>query len=344
MLWILPMSRNSSENKSILVTGGAGFIGSHLADFILKKDHKVIILDDLSTGSIDNIVEALKHPNCEFVEGTILDSDLIERLVAKSGLVFHLAAVVGVKNVVSEPRRGIEVNVGGTENVLKSASKHNVRTVLASSSEVYGISRDIPFREDGDRVLGPTHIHRWSYAASKALDEHLGFSYASEGLPVTAARYFNAYGPRIDESGYGSVIARFIAQAFRSEKLTLYGDGNQTRSFTFVSDTVEGTWLAGTHPNAIGRVFNIGSGKETSIRELAIEICRQVGCEAIFEYIPFEDVYGPAFQDIYRRVPSIEQARNLLGFEPSVPLQDGLKMTIEWARNNFVSANSSSQK
>jgi UDP-glucose 4-epimerase len=340
----MPMSPNSSHNMPVLITGGAGFIGSHLADFILKKDRKVIILDDLSTGSIENIDEAMKHPNCEFIEGSILDPKLVEELVSKSGLVFHLAAVVGVKNVVSQPRRGIEVNVGGTENVLRSASKHKIRTVLASSSEVYGISRDIPFREDGDRVLGPTHVHRWSYAASKALDEHLGFSYAAEGLPVTAVRYFNAYGPRIDESGYGSVIARFIAQAFRGEKLTLYGDGNQTRSFTYVSDTIEGTWLAGTHPDAVGQVFNIGSGTETSVRELANEICRQVGCEAIFEYIPFEDVYGPAFQDIYRRVPSIKRAQSLLGFKPSVSLRDGLKLTIEWARKNYISANSSSQK
>ena len=164
--------------------------------------------------------------------------------------------------------------------------------MLASSSEVYGISREIPFVEDGPRVLGPTEIQRWSYAASKALDEHLGFTYAAEGLPVTSVRYFNAYGPRIDESGYGSVIARFMTQAFKNEPMSLYGDGNQTRSFTFVSDTVAGTDLAGTHPDAVGQVFNIGSGVETSIRQLAQEICRQTGVEPVFNYIAFEDVDG----------------------------------------------------
>jgi len=338
------MDLNESEKSPALVTGGAGFIGSHLVDFLLERGHPVAILDDLSTGRQENIRHAVRNPRCRFIQGTILDAPLVDKLVADSKLVFHLAAVVGVKNVVSEPRRGIEVNIGGTENVLRSAWKHKVRVVLASSSEVYGISRDIPFREDGDRVLGPTHVQRWSYAASKSLDEHLGFTYAAEGLPVTAVRYFNAYGPRIDESGYGSVIAKFMAQAFKGERLTLYGDGNQTRSFTYITDTVEGTYLAGTHPAAAGEVFNIGSGTETSVRQLALEICRQVGCEPVFEYIPFEEVYGPSFQDIYRRVPSIERARNLLGFVPIVPLAEGLARTIEWARKNFVSANSSTQK
>jgi UDP-glucose 4-epimerase len=287
-----------------------------------------------------NIEHVIDRDDVNFIEGDILDSDLVEKQVEKSDLVFHMAAVVGVQNVVKIPRRGIEVNVGGTENVLRSAFKHDTRVVLASSSEVYGISRDIPFREDGDRTLGPTNVQRWSYAACKALDEHLGLTYVSEGLPVASVRYFNAYGPRIDESGYGSVIAKFIAQAFRNEEMTLYGDGNQTRSFTYVRDTVRCTYLAGTHPDAIGEVFNVGSGVETSIRELAVEICRQTGVDPVFKYIPFEKAYGPAFQDIYRRVPSMEKAKNILGFEYQVDLQEGLKRTIEWAKANYVSANS----
>jgi len=331
-------------NTPALVTGGAGFIGSHLVDFLLDNGHPVSIIDDLSTGSIENISQVLDNPKCEFIEGTILDPDLVDSLVGKARLVFHLAAVVGVKNVVSFPRKGIEVNVGGTENVLKSAWKYKTRVVLASSSEVYGISRDIPFKEDGDRVLGPTHIQRWSYAASKALDEHLGLTYSDEGLEVTAVRYFNAFGPRIVESGYGSVIAKFMAQAFGGEKLSIFGDGNQTRSFTYVSDTVKGTYLAGTHPDAVGQVFNIGSGVETSIRELAHEISKIIGNDPVFEFIPFEDVYGPAFQDIYRRVPSIDKARSLLGFEPVLSLREGLEKTIAWARQNYNSANSSSNK
>ncbi len=335
------MNSLTPDKTPVLVTGGAGFIGSHLVDFLLDKGHKVSILDDLSTGSHGNIAHCVDNPGCGFIEGTILDSDLVDKLISGAKLVFHLAAVVGVKNVVEFPRKGIEVNVGGTENVLRSAASYKCRVVLASSSEVYGHSRDIPFKEDGDRVLGPTNIQRWSYAASKALDEHLGLTYAAEGLPVSAVRYFNAYGPRIDESGYGSVIARFMSQAFKGEKLTLYGDGNQTRSFTYVSDTVEGTYLAGTHPDAVGEVFNIGSGDETSIRDLAHEICRIIGNDPAFDFKSFEDVYGPAFQDIYRRVPSIEKARNLMGFEPVLSLRDGLEKTIEWAREHYVSANNS---
>jgi UDP-glucose 4-epimerase len=334
------MDNVSAENTPVLVTGGAGFIGSHLVDFLLQQGHRVTILDDLSTGSRANIAPAVDDHQCKFVEGTVLDWDLVNDLVGEAELVFHLAAVVGVKNVVDHPRRGIEVNVGGTENVLRAASRCGARVVLASSSEVYGMSREIPFTEDGPRVLGPTEIQRWSYAASKALDEHLGFTYAAEGLPVTSVRYFNAYGPRIDESGYGSVIARFMTQAFKNEPMTLYGDGNQTRSFTYVTDTVAGTYLAATHPAAPGQVFNIGSGTETSIRQIAVEICRQTGVDPVFDYVSFEAVYGPAFQDIYRRVPSIEKARSMLGFEPKVGLADGLKNTIAWARKNYVSANS----
>ncbi|MFH1675735.1 MAG: NAD-dependent epimerase/dehydratase family protein [bacterium] len=334
------MKSASNENTPVLITGGAGFIGSHLADFLLEKGHPVIVLDDLSTGSLTNMEQALENPQFEFIEGSILNRDLVEELVSKSKLIFHLAAVVGVKNVVENPRKGIEVNFGGTENVLRAASKANTRIVLASSSEVYGISREIPFEEDGPRTLGPTNIQRWSYALCKALDEHLGLTYFNDGLQVSIVRYFNAYGPRISESGYGSVIARFISQAFKCKPFTLFGDGNQTRAFTFVNDTVNGTYLAGTHPNAIGEAFNIGSDRETSIRELAHEISRQAGCEAVFNYVPFEQAYGPGFQDIYRRVPSIEKAKSLLGFSPGVTLEKGLKLTIEWARENYVSANS----
>lgn len=327
------------ENTPVLVTGGAGFIGSHLVDFLLERGHRITILDDLSTGSRANIAHIVDNPSVKFIEGTILDSRLVNDLVSDARLVFHLAAVVGVKNVVENPRRGIEVNVGGTENILKAAGRVGSRVVLASSSEVYGVSREIPFKEDGPRVLGPTQVQRWSYASGKALDEHLGFSYAAEGLPVSMVRYFNAYGPRIQESGYGSVIARFISQAFRKEPLTIYGDGNQTRSFTYITDAVMGTYLAGIHPAAIGEVFNIGSGTETSIRQLAVEICSLIGVEPVFEYMPFEEAYGPAFQDIYRRVPCIEKARRLIGFEPLVDLKSGLQKTIAWARENYISAN-----
>ncbi len=338
------MDSSIYKNCSVLVTGGAGFIGSHLTEYLLENGHAVTILDDLSTGSMKNINGLLANPHVKFIEGTILDPELVDHFVAKAELVFHLAAVVGVKNVVDFPRHGIEVNVGGTENILKSASKHRSRVVLASSSEVYGISKDIPFREDGDRVLGPTSVQRWSYAASKALDEHLGLTYSSEGLPVSMVRYFNAYGPRIQESGYGSVIARFISQAFRGEKLTLYGDGDQTRSFTYIADTVRGTYLVGTHPDAIGEIFNIGTEVETSVKDLATEICKLLGVTPEFETVRFEDVFGPDFQDIPRRVPSVEKAGKILGFNPEYSLEKGLKKTIEWAKEHYKSANSTQAK
>ncbi|MCX6647464.1 MAG: GDP-mannose 4,6-dehydratase [bacterium] len=332
------------ENCNVLVTGGAGFIGSHLTDYLLGKGHGVTIIDDLSTGSLDNIGHLLDDPRVKFIEGTILDPELVEYFVKKCDLIFHLAAVVGVKNVVDFPRHGIEVNVGGTEIVLRSAAEHKCRIVLASSSEVYGISTDIPFREDGDRVLGPTNVQRWSYAASKALDEHLGLTYAADGLPVSAVRYFNAYGPRIQESGYGSVIARFMTQAFSGGNITLYGDGSQTRSFTYVADTVRGTYLAGTHPDAVGEIFNIGSRVETSVRELATAICKLTNVKPVFETIPFEEIFGSNFQDIGRRVPCIDKAEKLLGFVPEISLEEGLKKTIAWARKNYKSANSTHSK
>ena len=338
------MENHSTQNMPVLITGGAGFIGSHLTDFLLEKGHHVTVLDDLSTGSIDNISHLDNNRDFRFITGTVLDEKLVGRLVAESKLVFHLAAVVGVKNVISQPRRGIEVNVGGTEIVLKAASINGARVVLASSSEVYGISNEIPFLEDGPRTLGPTNIQRWSYASSKALDEHLGLTYFADGLPVSAVRYFNAYGPRIVESGYGSVIAKFISQTFRGEPLTLYGDGNQTRSFTYVSDTVMGTYLAGTHPAAAGEIFNIGSGIETSVKQLATLICELTGREPDFKIVPFTDEFGPDFQDVPRRVPSIEKAKTLIGFNPEISLEEGLRRTIEWAKTAYESADSFNQR
>ncbi len=315
---------------NVLITGGAGYIGSHLADRLLAEGHSVTVLDDLSTGSRDNIAHLLGRPDFDWVEGDVRDEALTARLVARCEVVFHLAAVVGVANVVRNPLACIQVNVEGTQAILASAFAHKRRVVFASSSEVYGKSPAMPLREDDDRVLGATRVPRWSYAVSKALDEHLCFAYASRGLEVSVVRYFNSYGPRMSLSGYGSVVARFIMQALGGEPLTVYGDGRQTRCFTYVRDTVEGTVLAAEHPAAVGQAFNIGSETEITVQRLAEQVLELTQSNSPITYVPYEKAFGTDFEEPRRRRPSIEKARRILGFEPVVPLEDGLKETIRW--------------
>lgn len=315
----------------ILVTGGAGFIGSHLVDRLVADGHEVTVIDDLSVGVIANVAHHLDNDRFHLVCGSILDEVTLERLIRKSEQIYHLAAVVGVKYVVEDPLGGILTNVRGTENVLALAYKYWVPTLIASSSEVYGKSTTMPWREDDDRVLGPTSVGRWSYSDSKALDEYIGFGYARKGLPVAAVRYFNAYGPRLDPRGYGSVIAKFITQARQGGPLTVYGNGQQTRCFTYVADTVEGTVRAAQTPEAAGLAFNIGSDHETPILELAETIRRLVDPEAQVELVPFERAYGDDFEDVPRRVPAVGRAARILGFRAQVPLEQGLKQTIAWS-------------
>jgi UDP-glucose 4-epimerase len=250
--------------------------------------------------------------------------------------VFHLAAVVGVKHVLDDPLGAIVTNVRGTENVLNLASTYGKRTVIASSSEVYGKSTDVPLREDSDRVLGPTTVDRWSYSDAKAIDEYVAFAYARQGMPVTAVRYFNSYGPRIDPLGYGSVVARFITQAMQGEPITVFDDGEQTRCFTYVADTVEGTILAATKPEAVGRVFNIGSDHEITVNDLAHLIHKLVGSGSEIVHIPSESAFGPQFEETRRRVPDVTRARQMLGFEAATPLEEGLRRTIEWYEENVT--------
>ncbi len=314
----------------ILITGGAGFIGSHLVDALMSQGHEVTVLDNLSTGKVENIAHHLESDRFHFVNDSILNLSTLERLVRQVDLIYHLAAVVGVKYVVEDPLTTIVTNVRGTENVLELAYKYWIRTVIASSSEVCGKSTDIPLREDGDRLLGPTSAARWSYADAKAIDEYLAFAYAHKGLSVTVVRYFNAYGPRLDPQGYGSVIARFFIQALRGEPITIYDDGEQTRCFTYVADTVEGTILAGTVREAAGQVFNIGSSYETSINELARMIRELTGSTSEIVHIPSTSVYGPCFEETRRRVPDGTRAREVLGFEARTPLEEGLRRTLEW--------------
>jgi nucleoside-diphosphate-sugar epimerase len=322
-------------SANVLVTGGAGFIGSHLVDRLLRDGHRVTVLDDLSTGSEQNLADARPNPNFRFVRGGILDERLVDELVAENPLVFHLAAAVGVHTIVEDPLQSILTNVNGTEHVLSSAAHHGSRVLLASTSEVYGRSEEIPFREDGDRILGPTSVHRWSYATAKALDEHLAFAYLDRGLRVSIVRYFNSYGPRIHESGYGSVIARFAAQSLAGVPLTVHGDGKQTRCFTFVSDTVEGTVQCGMQEAALGKVFNIGTTHEVSILELAESIRTITRSNSPIQLTPYEASYPRGFEDTRRRVPDISRARDILGFEPRVSLQEGMERTIAWCRQHY---------
>ncbi|HEY75378.1 MAG TPA: NAD-dependent epimerase/dehydratase family protein [Thermoflexia bacterium] len=316
----------------ILITGGAGFIGSNLVDALMAQGHEVTVLDNLSVGKIQNIAHHLESERFHFVNDSILNVTTLERLIRQSDLIYHLAAVVGVKYVVEDPLNAIITNVRGTENVLELAFKYWVRTVIASSSEIYGKSTEAPLREDADRLLGPTTVERWSYSDAKAIDEYFAFAYAKKGLPVTVVRYFNAYGPRLDPLGYGSVVARFFTQALRGEPLTVYDDGNQTRCFTYVADTVEGTILAGTVKEAAGMVFNIGSNRETTIKSLAQMIKQLTGSSSEIVYVPYTSAYGPHFEETRRRVPDTTRAKEVLGFEAKTPLEEGLRRTLAWFR------------
>lgn len=321
----------------VLVTGGAGFIGSHLVDTLLGSEAEVTVLDDLSTGRDENLAHH-RAGKLRFVPGSVLDADLVDRLVAGADTVYHLAAAVGVKIIMSDPVRAILTNVRGTEHVLGSAYRHEVPVLLASTSEIYGKNAVVPFVESTDRVLGSTWVHRWSYSTSKAVDEHLAFAYSEKGLQVSIVRYFNSYGPRLDERGYGSVIARFAGQALTGKPLTVHGNGDQTRCFTYVSDTVRGTILAATLPSARGHVFNLGSVEEVSIRQLAELIIDITGSRSEIQHVPHASFYGAGFEDTPRRVPDAEQAAQVLGFHASVSLREGLERTLEWCRDHYTFA------
>jgi UDP-glucose 4-epimerase len=318
----------------VLVTGGAGYIGSHLVDLLLEKDHEVTVLDNLTTGKIANIQHCLD--DIRFVNGSIMDGPLVETEVERAQLVFHLAAAVGVRHIVDAPLEALLVNTRGTENVLSACFKYWRKVLLASTSEVYGKTAKVPMQEDDDRVLGPTTIHRWSYSTAKAIDEHLAFAYRAHGLPVTIVRYFNSYGPRLDPRGYGSVVANFIRQCEQDQAITVHGDGQQTRCFTYVDDTVRGTYLAGTTPAAEGSIINLGNDRETTILELAEMIRDSLGSQSEIKPTSYESYYGPGFEDTRRRVPDITRARELLGWQPTVALEEGLARTLEWWKGTYT--------
>lgn len=319
----------------ILVTGGAGFIGSHLVEELLKQGHTVITLDDLSTGKKGYLNQIIHHHNHVFVQGSALDRSLLNELMENCDVIFHMAAVLGVKNTVDHPLKVIEGNIDATRNVLELAFPRKTKVIFASTSEVYGKNEQLPFSEDdSNRVLGSTNTHRWCYATAKALDEHLCFAYGDKGLPVTVVRYFNAYGPRQNGTQYGQVIPKFIKAALKNEPITIYGDGEQSRCFTFIEDTVKGT-IACLDPKANQQVFNIGIDQVTTINELALKIKSLSHSSSEITYFPYSEAYGQGYEDMQKRVPNISKAKQTLNYHPSVMLEAGLLRTIEWYRQDL---------
>jgi UDP-glucose 4-epimerase len=314
----------------VLVTGGAGYIGSHLVDRLVGLGHEVSVLDDLSTGNPANLAESRRA--VRFVEDTILDERVVGKLVRSADLVFHLAAGVGVGHIIERPLAALVTNTRGAENVIESCVRHDKRLLLASTSEVYGKTARMPMSEDDDRVLGSTTVARWGYSTAKAIDEHLALAHAQEGLRMSIVRYFNSFGPRLDPRGYGSVVANLMRQALAGEPLTVHGDGNQTRCFTFVDDTVEGTLRAALEPRAEGLVFNVGNDHETSINELAAEIIALTESASTVRHIDYAERYGQGFEDTRRRVPDVRRAAEVLGFRATIGLREGLERTLRWWR------------
>ena len=316
-----------------LVTGGAGYIGSHLVDRLLALGHDVVVLDDLSTGHLLNLAAARDH--IRFVEGTILNVDLVNSLVSQAETVFHLAAAVGVGHIVAKPLSSLITNTKGAENVIEACVAHDKKLLLASTSEIYGKTAKMPMSEDDDRVLGSTTIGRWGYSTAKAIDEHLALAYAEQGLRMSVVRYFNSYGPRLDPRGYGSVVANMMRQALDNETLTVHGDGTQTRCFTFIDDTVEGTVRAALDPRGEGKIFNIGNNTETSINDLAAAIIAVTSSRSAVNHVSYEERYGKGFEDTKRRVPDTRRALEVLDFDARVALHDGLKRTLSWWRATY---------
>jgi UDP-glucose 4-epimerase len=312
-----------------LVTGGAGFIGSHLAERLLRDGNKVVAVDNLSTGSLQNIRAFMKESKFDFVEGDICNAELMESLAERCDAVFHLAAAVGVKLIADDPVRTIETNVGGTETVLNAANKFGRRIFIASSSEVYGKAETVPFHEDDDILLGSTTFSRWSYACSKAVDEFLGLAFHQQyGLKVVIGRFFNTIGPR-QTGRYGMVVPRFVQWAWNGEPVLIYGTGAQRRCFCCVQDLVEAVIGLMNCKRAAGRVFNIGSAEEITIEALADQVIELTGSKSKKEFVPYEVAYGRPIEDMMRRVPSLERIKKTIGWEPRTSLNKTLQAVID---------------
>ncbi len=315
-----------------LITGGAGFIGSHLAEALLAQGHEVALLDDLSTGLVENLQSVQGHPRLTLHVGSVRDEALVQKLVDEADVVYHLAAAVGVRLILERPVETIETNIVGTERVLRAAAHRKTRVVLASTSEVYGKNDAVPLSEEDDRILGPTTKSRWSYACSKAIDEFLGLAYHRErGLPVVIVRLFNTVGPR-QTGRYGMVVPRLVRQALDGAPMTVYGDGRQSRCFTDVQDAVRGIIALSLSPGAVGQVFNVGTTDEVTIGELAERVKRLTGSRSPIVLVPYDEAYQPGFEDLRRRVPSIAKAEQAVGYRPQVPLDETLRRVIDFLR------------
>ncbi len=312
-----------SGTKKALITGGAGFIGSHLAEVLLARGDTVYVVDDLSTGSVDNIEHLKGDRRFHYVIDTVTNESALAELIDRVDVVYHLAAAVGVKLIVESPVNTIETNVHGTEMVLKIANKKKKKVLIASTSEVYGKSTAVPFNEEADLVMGATTKGRWSYACSKAIDEFLALAYWKEKkLPVVVFRLFNTVGPR-QTGRYGMVVPNFVRQALLGQPLTIFGDGTQSRCFTYVADVVNVLMKLADHPDAVGQVFNIGNDKEEiSILDLAKRVKARTNSPSALVQVPYDQAYEAGFEDMQRRVPDLTRIRNLVGYEPSIHLDE----------------------
>jgi UDP-glucose 4-epimerase len=315
-----------------LITGGAGFIGSHLAEALIAQGHDVTVIDDLSTGQVKNLAAVAASPRLRTHWASIVEEERLPEFVDESDVVYHLAAAVGVRLILERPVETIETNILGTDRVLRCAAKGGKRVVIASTSEVYGKNENAPFKEDDDCVLGPTVKSRWSYACSKAIDEFLALAYVrSAGLPAVVVRYFNTIGPR-QVGRYGMVVPRFVRQALKGEPITVYGDGEQSRSFTDVSDTVRATMALAMSAAAIGSVFNIGNGHEITVNDLAARVKTLTASTSPIVHVPYEQAYEQGFEDTRRRVPDISKLRATIDFTPEFDLDSSLRKVIAYYR------------
>ncbi|MEZ5286036.1 MAG: GDP-mannose 4,6-dehydratase [Vicinamibacterales bacterium] len=316
----------------ILLTGGAGFIGSHLSETLLDQGHEVFVLDNLSTGCIDNIAHLKAHPKFHYTIDSVFNEPLVAELVDRAAVVFHLAAAVGVKLIVQEPVHTIETNVHGTEVILRHAAKKRKTVFIASTSEVYGKSTAVPFAESADLVLGATTRHRWAYACSKALDEFLALAYWKERqVPIVIVRFFNTVGPR-QTGQYGMVVPTFVRQALAGEPITVFGDGTQSRSFTYVGDVVGALVGLMGEPRAVGEVYNIGNTEEVSILGLAERVKAITGSQSPIVTVPYDEAYEAGFEDMPRRVPDLTKLRRLISYEPAVGLDEIIRRVVESQR------------
>ena len=318
-----------------LITGGAGFIGSHLTESLVHDGHDVTVIDDISTGRVENLSDVAASPRLRTCWSSILEEERLAQFVDEADVVYHLAAAVGVRLILDRPVETIETNVLGTDRVLRCAAKAQRKVVIASTSEVYGKNDRTPLSEDDDGVFGPTVKSRWSYAVSKAMDEFLGLAYCRDrGVPVVIVRYFNTIGPR-QIGRYGMVVPRFIGQALSGDPITVYGDGEQVRSFTDVQDTVRATIALSLHADAVGQVFNVGTGSVTTINELAIKVKEVTGSASPIVHVPFEEAYEAGFEEPRYRVPDITKLRRVIGFVPSVDLGTSLRRVVRHFRRQW---------